>query len=64
MVRKRGLLSAVTVSFLVNLRKTKAKQRLGKRAILPEAPCPGKQNRPHLSPHPLTAQKESAKVAA
>jgi hypothetical protein len=36
------LLSAVTVIFLVNLRKTKAKQRLGKRAILPEAPCPGK----------------------
>jgi hypothetical protein len=44
MVRKHGLLSAVTVSFLVNLRKTKAKQRLEKRAILPEPPCPGKRS--------------------
>jgi len=45
MVRKRGLLSAVTAVFLINLRKIKAKQSLGKRPILPEAPCPGKQNR-------------------
>jgi hypothetical protein len=45
MVRKRGLLSAVTAVFLVNLRKIKAKQYLGKRPILPEAPSPGKQNR-------------------
>jgi hypothetical protein len=38
-------LSSVKAIFLVNLRKTKAKQRLGKRPILPEAPCSGKQNR-------------------
>jgi hypothetical protein len=38
-------LSAVTAIFLVILRKTKAKQSLGKRVILPEAPCPGKLNR-------------------
>jgi len=29
MVRKRGWSSAVMAGFLVNLRKTKAKQRLG-----------------------------------
>jgi hypothetical protein len=56
MVRKRGLLSAVTVSFLVNLRKTKAKQRLGKQPILPEAPTPGKQNRAlWYAPRPIPA---------
>jgi hypothetical protein len=44
-VRKRGFFSAVTAFFLVNLHKTKAKQRLGKRAILPEARGPGKRNR-------------------
>jgi hypothetical protein len=60
MVRKRGLLSAVTVIFLVNLRKTKAKQRLGKRAILPEAPCPGKRRDSSQMPH----LDESAIVSA
>jgi hypothetical protein len=44
-VRKRGFFSAVTAFFLVNLHKTKAKQRLGKPAILPEARGPGKRNR-------------------
>jgi len=53
-------LSAVTVIFLVNLRKTKAKQRLGKRTILPEAPCPGKRPYSSRMPH----LDESAIVSA
>jgi hypothetical protein len=60
-------LSAVTVFFLVNPLKIKAKQHLGKRPILPEASFPGKQNRASQRPFPtlrttVRSLKESAKV--
>jgi hypothetical protein len=60
-------LSAVTVFFLVKPRKTKAKQSLGKRRILPEAPFPGKQYRalqptPQAHPDGVRSAGESAKV--
>jgi hypothetical protein len=60
-------LSAVTVFFLLNQRKTKAKQSLGKRLILPEAPFPGKQYRALQStsqahPDGVRSARESAKV--
>jgi len=60
-------LSAVTVFFLVNPLKIKAKQHLGKRLILPEAPFPGKQNRAsqrllEASWATVRSLKESAKV--